>query len=119
MSQSLERQQGANADAAVLALHHINPMRKTKTPPGEPDPRDTVRIIGLLVTRGLLDEATFRRMHHFGDSLSSFQKYCTKIKSFQPNSLNRQLHEELQRMLKSNDKDDPVMIEDRHTVCRR
>ena len=67
----------------------------------EPDPRDTIRIIDQLVRKGLLDERTFRNMHHFGGSLSTFQKYCSTIRSFQRESKNRRLHEELRALLDS------------------
>jgi hypothetical protein len=65
----------------------------------ERDPKDTIRILDRLVELGLLDELRFRRMHHFGDSLSNFRKYCSTIDSFQHDSENRRLHQQLQELL--------------------
>ena len=67
----------------------------------EPNPKDTIRIIDQLVDLGLLDERTFKHMHHFGGSLSTFQKYCSKISSFQHDSENYRLHEKLRNLLDS------------------
>jgi hypothetical protein len=70
-------------------------------PAKEPDPRDTVRILDRLVEQSLINERTFREMHHLGGSLAAFRKYCSKITSFRHHSENRRLHEKLQRLLDS------------------
>ena len=70
-------------------------------PAKEPDPRDTVRILDQLVEQGLLNERMFREMHHLGDSLANFRKYCSERTSFRHHSQNRRLHEKLQCLLDS------------------
>ena len=70
-----------------------------------PDPKHTIDILDQLVKLGLLSEAEFRQMHHLGGSISSFRSYCKTVKSFRPNSGNRRVHEELQRILDSHQKD--------------
>jgi hypothetical protein len=71
-----------------------------------PDPRDTINIIDQLVEHGLLDEPMFRRMHHFGGSLSTFRKYCSTINSFRLDGANWRLHEELLKLLGSSSQRD-------------
>jgi hypothetical protein len=60
------------------------------------DLRETIEIIDALVKRGF-DDAQFRQLHHFNDSLASFRRYCSKVTSFVPGSNNHRLHSELKR----------------------
>lgn len=92
---------GAGAGVSVPLCCYARPVKQITTLSRDPDPRDTVKIIDLLVEKRILDEPTFRRMHHLEGSISNFRRYCSKIKAFQQNSPNRRLHEELQRMLES------------------
>jgi hypothetical protein len=70
-------------------------------PARSPNPKDTIRIIDQLVNLGLLDKRTFKHMHHFGGSLTTFRRYCSTIGSFQHDSENYRLHEKLQNLLDS------------------
>ena len=40
-------------------------------------------------------------MHHLGDSIAGFQKYCSTVSSFTPGGNNHQLHEKLRKLLES------------------
>jgi hypothetical protein len=65
----------------------------------EPDPKETLELLDKLVSLKLLEDSTFRRMHHLGDSLSGFRSYCQKIKSFRRDGANRRMHEKLRKIL--------------------
>jgi ACT domain-containing protein len=67
----------------------------------EPNPKETIQIIDLLVKRKLISEDEFKSMHHMGASMSSFKKYCSKITKFRRNGKNWDLHESLQKNLDS------------------
>jgi hypothetical protein len=64
-----------------------------------PDPKDTIRILDEFVRRELINDATFKQMHHLGDSMAGFQKYCSTVSSFTPGGNNHQLHDKLHKLL--------------------
>ena len=64
-----------------------------------PNPKETVKLIERLVSLQLLDETSFRLMHHRGDSIAGFSRYCQTVKTFIRDGANYKLHEELAKML--------------------
>jgi hypothetical protein len=65
------------------------------------DPKDSVRIIDELVRLGLLNDSAFSQLHHLGDSISGFKRYCSKVSRFRQNGQNQYLHDCLEAILHS------------------
>jgi hypothetical protein len=54
----------------------------------------------IVIERGF-DDAQFRPLHHLGDSLAGFRRYCSKVKTFVPDGKNHELHLRLKKKLDS------------------
>jgi hypothetical protein len=68
-------------------------------PDTRPTPKETAENIMLLLKRGILNEASFRKMHHMQRSASAFQKYCNEHGEFIYDSRNHRLAMKLRQMV--------------------
>ena len=85
----------------IVARFQLTYLSQMGRQEARPDPRETIKIIDALMEQRF-DDAQFRPLHHWGDSLARFRNYCaTEVRSFIPGSRNHELAIRLRKLLDS------------------
>ena len=76
-----------------MAMNHVRPT-----------PAETRDNLDWLVKQRLLSDPHFKELHHLGDSIRGFKRYCSKIETFLEGSENHRLAGKLKAMRDLNDR---------------